>query len=144
PSSTQASSAPPEPVLPLSSDQVAAHLGETVDWYHHLAAGVGQLQIADVDSVSREKLHQQSLTAVSLALDFGKACAALLNEQAREAAAATTPTSRAAAAGGEGKQAEATAVKSTGPAGSSAANAGSESSAGPAKSPPGSKAAAAD
>ena len=83
---------PPELILPLSSDQVAAHLGETVDWFHHLAAGAEQLQIAGVDSVTRDKLHQQSLTAVSLAFDFGKACAALLNEQARQAAAAAAAT----------------------------------------------------
>ena len=83
----------PERVLPLTSDQVAAHMGQTVDWFHHLAAGAEQLQIADVDSVARSRLHQQSLTAVGLAFDFGRACAALLNEQARRAAAATAAAS---------------------------------------------------
>jgi small-conductance mechanosensitive channel len=86
--SNPAPSPVPAPVLPLSSDQVAGHLGETVDWFHHLAAGAGQVQITGVDSVTRDKLHQQSLTAVGLAFDFGKACAALLNEQARQVAAA--------------------------------------------------------
>ena len=109
---------PPEPILPLSSDQVAAHLGETVDWFHHLAAGAEQLQIAGVDSVTRDKLHQQSLTAVSLAFDFGKACAALLNEQARQAAAASAP----AAGGATGTAARATAGGSTGAASSAGAN----------------------
>ena len=83
----------PERVLPLTSDQVAAHMGQTVDWFHHLAAGAEQLQIADVDSVARSRLHQQSLTAVGLAFDFGKACVVLLNEQARQAAAATAAAS---------------------------------------------------
>ena len=86
----------PERVLPLTSDQAAAHMGQTVDWFHHLAAGAEQLPIADVDSVARSKLHQQALTAVGLAFDFGKACVVLLNEQARQAAAAT-----AAASGGK-------------------------------------------
>ena len=110
-SASQANSAPLEPVLPLSSDRVAAHLGETVDWFHHLAAGVGQLQLADVDSVSRDKLHQQSLTAVGLALDFGKACAALLNEQARQAAAATA----SAASGVKGEKNPASAAEASKP-----------------------------
>ena len=82
-------------MLPLSSDQVAAHLGQTVDWLHHLTAGAGQVQIAGVDSVTRDKLHQQALTAVSLAFEFGKACAALLNEQARQEAAAAAATATA-------------------------------------------------
>ena len=94
---TPASSPAPAPVLPLSSDQVAAHLGETVDWFHHLTAGAEQVQIAGVDSVTRDKLHQQSLTGVSLAFDFGKACAALLNEQARQVAAATQGPGKGAA-----------------------------------------------
>ena len=72
-------------------------LGETVDWFHHLTAGAEQIQIAGVDSVTRDKLHQQSLTAVSLAFDFGKACAALLNEQARQVVAATQGQGKGAA-----------------------------------------------
>src|SRR5580658_9103438 len=68
---TQAPATPP-PTLPLTSDQVAGHLGETVDWFHHLAA-MEQLQIAAGDTASRDKLHQESLTAVELAFDFGKA-----------------------------------------------------------------------
>lgn len=78
--------AAPQPVLPLTSEQVAAHLGETVDWYHHLAAIV-QLPIAGADSAASEKLHQQALTAVELALEFGKACAKLLDQQSRQSGA---------------------------------------------------------
>jgi small-conductance mechanosensitive channel len=93
-SSAPATSNTPAPqTLPLSSDQVAGHLGETVDWFHHLSA-VEQLQIAGADSATRDKLHQQSLTAVELAFEFGKACAALLDAQSRQtgATAANVPS----------------------------------------------------
>jgi small-conductance mechanosensitive channel len=82
PSATQ--SAPPAqaPVLPLTADQIAGHVGQTVDWYHHLEA-VRQLQIANDDSALAERLHQQSLTAVELAFDFGEACVALLKAESR-------------------------------------------------------------
>jgi small-conductance mechanosensitive channel len=78
----------PKPVLPLSVDQVAAHLGNTLDWFRHMGGAGEQAQAAGVDTASQEKLHQQSLTALALAVDFGRACAALLNEQARGEAAA--------------------------------------------------------
>jgi small-conductance mechanosensitive channel/uncharacterized coiled-coil protein SlyX len=83
----------PEAVFPLTSDQVAGHVGETVDWFHHLAP-IEQLQVAGADSAARERLHQQSLTAVRLAVQFGKACAVLLNAESRQTqlAAATQPT----------------------------------------------------
>jgi small-conductance mechanosensitive channel len=80
--------AAPEPVLPLSADQVSAHLGKTLDWFHHLGGAGEQAQAAGVDTASQEKLHQQSLTGLALAVDFGRACATLLNEQARAEAAA--------------------------------------------------------
>ena len=92
--------APAQPVLPLTSDQIAGHMGETVDWFHHLAA-MEQLQIAATDSASRDKLHQESLTAVELAFDFGKACAALLNAQSRQLA----QTAQSAAQSGQSAQA---------------------------------------
>jgi small-conductance mechanosensitive channel len=91
--------APAQPVLPLTSDQIAGHMGETVDWFHHLAA-MEQLQIAATDSAARDKLHQESLTAVELAFDFGKACAALLNAQSRQLAQAA----QAAAKSGQSAQ----------------------------------------
>ncbi len=75
-------------------------MGETVDWFHHLAA-MEQLQIAATDSASRDKLHQESLTAVELAFDFGKACAALLNAQSRQLA----QTAQSAAQSGQSAQA---------------------------------------
>jgi small-conductance mechanosensitive channel len=79
----------------LSSDQVASHLGETADWFHHL----GALQVAGADSTSKDRLHQQTLTAVELAVDFGRACARLLSEQSRQTAASASPAAPAAAAG---------------------------------------------
>lgn len=85
----QPSAQPAASVLPLTSDQVAAHLGETVDWFHHLAS-IEQLQIATVDSASRDKLRQQALQAVELAFDFGKGCAALLDAQSRHAVGSVT------------------------------------------------------
>jgi small-conductance mechanosensitive channel len=97
---TTSPAAPPQPVLPLTADQIAGHMGETVDWFHHLAA-MEQLQIAATDSASRDKLHQESLTAVELAFDFGKACAALLNAQSRQLAQAA----QAAAQSGQAAQA---------------------------------------
>jgi small-conductance mechanosensitive channel len=94
---TPVPTAAPQPVLPLTSDQIAGHMGETVDWFHHLAA-MEQLQIAATDSASREKLHQESLTAVELAFDFGRACAALLNAQSRQLAQAAQSGQTAATA----------------------------------------------
>jgi small-conductance mechanosensitive channel len=89
--------------LPLTSDQVAAHLGESVDWFHHLAA-TEQLQVAAADPSDRDKLHQQALTAVQLAFQFAKACAALLDAQSRQEAAqgAATPASKGAAPSSKG------------------------------------------
>ncbi len=90
---TPAQPVAPRPVLPLTSDQIAGHMGETVDWFHHLAA-MEQLQIAAADSASRDKLHQEALTAVELAFDFGKACAALLDAQSRAAEVAAQACAR--------------------------------------------------
>ena len=97
PGAAQTPAGPPQPVLPLTSDQVAGHMGETVDWFHHLAA-MEQLQIAAADAASRDKLHQEALTAVELAFDFGKACAALLNAQSRQVAQAAQAVQAAKAA----------------------------------------------
>ncbi len=87
----------PESLLPLTSDQVAGHLGETVDWFHHLAP-IEQLQIPGPDSSERSKLHQQSLTAVRLAFQFAKACAALLDAQTRQTEAAQSRRAQASPA----------------------------------------------
>jgi small-conductance mechanosensitive channel len=85
----------------LTTDQVAAHLGESVDWFHHLGS-IEQLPIAGADSSSREKLHQQALMAVRLAFQFAKACAALLDAQSRQtqSAAPAAPAKAATAVKG--------------------------------------------
>jgi small-conductance mechanosensitive channel len=72
-------------------------MGETVDWFHHLAA-MEQLQIAAGDTAARDKLHQESLTAVGLAFSFGKACAVLLDAQSRQAAQSAQAGATAAGA----------------------------------------------
>jgi small-conductance mechanosensitive channel len=73
-------------------------MGETVDWFHHLAA-MEQLQIAAGDTAARDKLHQESLTAVGLAFSFGKACAVLLDAQSRQAAQSAQAGATATGAG---------------------------------------------
>jgi small-conductance mechanosensitive channel len=60
----------------VTSDQIAAHVGETADWFRHLSSA----QPASVDPSTKDRVHQQLLTAVQLALEFGKASAKLLNE----------------------------------------------------------------
>jgi small-conductance mechanosensitive channel len=138
-------SSPDEALLPLTSDQVAAHLGETADWFHHLAP-IEQLQVAADDSVARDRLHQQALTAARLAFDFGKACVVLLNEQARRAESAAGESTSSAAGGkstaetgkstaGEKSSAEASKPsaegKSSSEAGKAPAGAGKPSAAAP-------------
>lgn len=90
---------PDEPVLPLTSDQVAAHMGETVDWFHHLAP-VEQLPITAADSAARDKLHLQALTAAQLAIAFGKASAVLLDAQSRTAVQPNSESNGTGAKGG--------------------------------------------
>jgi hypothetical protein len=77
-------------------------LGQTVDWFHHLAA-MEQLQMAAGDTASRDKLHQESLTAVELAFAFGKACAVLLDAQSRQSAQAGATASPAETKGFAGR-----------------------------------------
>lgn len=94
-----AATSAPEPVLPLSSDQVAGHLGQTADWFHHL----GALQVASADSTSKDRLHQQTLTAVELAVEFGRACARLLSAQSQQASTSAASASSSAADSGSSK-----------------------------------------
>src|SRR5581483_9669373 len=89
----------PEPVLPLSPDQIAGHLGETADWFHHLAA----LQVPGADSASKDRLHQQALTAVELAVEFGRACARLLSAQSQQASTSAASASTSASDTGSTK-----------------------------------------
>ena len=66
--------------LPLKPDQVLAHVSRTVNWYHGLQS-VQQLQGTADDLLARDRLHTQAATAVRLAFDFGRACAAILGAQ---------------------------------------------------------------
>lgn len=66
-------------------------MGETVDWFHHLAP-IEQLQVATADSTTRDRLHQQALMAAQLAIAFGKASAVLLDAQSRAAQTNTAPS----------------------------------------------------
>ena len=100
PANTSTSPSAAQPSFPLTSDDVAAHAGETVDWFHHLAP-IEQLQVAAADSATRERLHQQSLTAVRLAFQFGRACAALLNAESRQTSGQTASATPLKPAGGQ-------------------------------------------
>lgn len=86
---TSAGSAPSAPTpaqspLPIAPDKVLDHLNRTVSWYRGLQP-VEQLQATPEDLLSRDKLHQQSVTALRLAFDFGRACAAILSAQPDQA-----------------------------------------------------------
>lgn len=80
--------APSQPLLPLSADQVVGHVSKTVDWYHHLTP-VEQLPVAADNVVSRDRLHQQALLTVQLAFDFGRAAALILGRETRAGQAAS-------------------------------------------------------
>ena len=69
--------------LPVKSDQVLSHVSRTVDWYRGLQS-VEQIQSTPQDLLSRERLQQESLTAVRLGFDFGHACAAILKGEAAD------------------------------------------------------------
>ena len=90
--STSPANQPSEPVLPLTVDQIAGHLGQTADWFHHVTS----LQGPSVDSSSRDRVHQQALTAVQLALEFGRACAKLLRTVVPDASKSTGPAAAGA------------------------------------------------
>jgi small-conductance mechanosensitive channel len=70
--------------LPLTPDQVLAHLNQTISWYRRIAS-IEQLPVEADDVVRRDKLHQTSVTALRLAFDFARAAAALLNSGAQPA-----------------------------------------------------------
>ncbi len=76
---------------PIDPDQVLAHVKQTVDWYHDLQ-GLQEVQTAAADVIARDRLRQQSLMAVALAFDFGRAAARLPgNGPAVAAASANAP-----------------------------------------------------
>jgi small-conductance mechanosensitive channel len=87
PTSTQSSPQPPAAAkppaspLPLKSDDVLTYVSHTVDWYRGLQ-NVEQLQGTPQDLLARDRLHDQAVTAVRLAFEFGRAAASILNAQA--------------------------------------------------------------
>ena len=88
---TQPPAAKPSPLLPLTATDVLTHVQRTVTWYRDLA-GVEQISLPGIDSsVARSELQSQSLQAVHLAFDFGKAAEDVLGResQAQSASAAT-------------------------------------------------------
>jgi small-conductance mechanosensitive channel len=96
PSSKEPAAAKPGPLLPLSQTDVLTHVQHTVTWYRELA-GVEQISLPGMDSsVARSELQQQSLQAVHLAFDFGKAAEDMLG---RESQAQGASAASAAAAG---------------------------------------------
>ncbi len=60
--------------MPLEPAQILAHLNRTVDWYHHLEP-LEQIQVTADDAISRDRIRQESVTALRLAFDFGRAAA---------------------------------------------------------------------
>ena len=84
---------------PIDADQVLAHVKQTVDWYHDLQ-GLQEVQTAAEDVITRDRLRQQSLMAVALAFDFGRAAARLPgNGPAGTAASANAPAKATPPAG---------------------------------------------
>jgi small-conductance mechanosensitive channel len=71
----------PSALLPLTSDQVLAHVRQSVAWYRDLS-GLEQSSLPGVDAIARSQLQQQALTAVRLAFAFGKAAEDILGRQA--------------------------------------------------------------
>lgn len=92
--SAQPSPAVPGPTFPLRSEQVATHLGKTADWYHHLET-ILQMQLPG-EAAARDWLLQRARIAVQLALEAGKATAAVLNAQSGQSA----PTASSASSKG--------------------------------------------
>ena len=88
---TTASKFAPAPApLPITPQQVLSHVTQTVDWYRGLG-NLEQLQGTPEDVLARDRLHDQSLTAVRLAFEFGRACAAILNARPANGATANAP-----------------------------------------------------
>lgn len=71
--------------LGLTADDVRHHLGHVIDWYHRLGGLPVNAALPD-DLITRERLHQLRVTEVRLAFGFGRAAAALVQEEPAEAA----------------------------------------------------------
>ena len=78
----QSAPAKPSSLLPLSASDVLTHVRNSVTWYHNLVS-VEQLSLPGVDPLARSELQQQTLTAVHLAFQFGKAAEDILGREAQ-------------------------------------------------------------
>jgi len=94
---TPAPAAKPKAALPITAKDVLMHVRRSVAWYRDLAA-VEQISLPGVDAGGRRQLQQQGLTAVRLALEFGKAAEDILGREAE--AQSANPTNKASTAGG--------------------------------------------
>jgi len=89
-------------LLPLSSSDVLTHVRASVDWYRDLAT-VQQISLPGVDPGARMELQQETLEAVHLAFQFGKAAEDVLGREAQaqvQAAASGNGSGGAAAQAG--------------------------------------------
>ncbi|MGH8295125.1 MAG: mechanosensitive ion channel family protein [Steroidobacteraceae bacterium] len=92
---SQPAAAKPGPLLPLTSDEVLAHVRRTVTWYGDLTA-VEQVSLPGTEPLARSQLQQQALGAVRLAFQFGKAAEDIIGREA-EAQKAPAPKGGATA-----------------------------------------------
>ena len=93
---TEARARPAPP--PITPQQVLSHVTRTVDWYRGLG-NVEQLEGTPQDLLARDRLHDQSLTAVRLAFEFGRACASILKPAPRAPVRANAPPAAGGFAG---------------------------------------------
>jgi small-conductance mechanosensitive channel len=87
----------PSPLLPLSADEVLAHVRRSVSWYRDLGS-VEQLSLPGVTPLARTQLQQQALTAVRLVFEFGQAAEDILGREAEAGRAGAPPAGGGAAA----------------------------------------------
>jgi len=92
---SQKSAPPPQAITP---QQVLSHVTRTVDWYRGLG-NVEQLEGTPQDLLARDRLHDQSLTAVRLAFEFGRACASILKARPASADSDKAPPAASGFAG---------------------------------------------
>ncbi len=82
--------APAKAALAITPQQVLLHVTKTIDWYRSLG-NVEQLQGTPQDLLARDRLRGESLTAVRLAFDYGRASAELLSTAGASANSGTAP-----------------------------------------------------
>ena len=71
------------PALAIQPEQILGHLNKTLDWYRGLQP-VTQMEADPDDLISRDSIRQQSVTAVRLAFDFARACAAIVGAPSKQ------------------------------------------------------------